>query len=424
MATLRRIHYGWIVAAVTFATLIVAAGVRATPSVLMVPLEHEFGWSRAVISAAVSVNILLYGLIGPFAAAFMERFGLRRTMVSALMIIATGVLLTPFMRESWQMVLLWGVVVGSGTGVTANVLAAVVVARWFSARRGLVMGILTASAATGQLVFLPLLASLAVNYGWRYVSLTAAGAALLLVPVIAIFMRDRPEAMGLRRYGEPADALPPVKATGNPFRLALRALGDGLKHRDFWLLAGSFFVCGASTNGLIGTHLIPACIDHGIPEVTAAGLLAVMGIFDFIGTTLSGWLSDRWDNRYLLAWYYGLRGISLLFLPFSFDLSFYGLSLFAMFYGLDWIATVPPTVRLAAKSFGAERAGIMFGWIGAAHQLGAAMAAGVAGAIRTDFGSYLAAFMLAGLLCLGAALMSLFIGAHRGDRPIPDALQA
>jgi sugar phosphate permease len=424
MATLRRMHYGWIVAAVTFATLIVAAGVRATPSVLMVPLEHEFGWSRAVISAAVSVNILLYGLIGPFAAAFMERFGLRRTMVSALMIIATGVLLTPLMRESWQMVVLWGVVVGSGTGVTANVLAAVVVARWFSARRGLVMGILTASAATGQLVFLPLLASLAVNYGWRYVSLTAAAAALLLVPIVAIFMRDRPEAMGLRRYGEPDDAIPPVKTTGNPFMLALSALGDGLKHRDFWLLAGSFFVCGASTNGLIGTHLIPACIDHGIPEVTAAGLLAVMGVFDFIGTTLSGWLSDRWDNRYLLAWYYGLRGLSLLFLPFSFDLSFYGLSLFAMFYGLDWIATVPPTVRLAAKSFGAERAGIMFGWIGAAHQLGAAMAAGVAGAIRTDFGSYLAAFMLAGALCLGAALMSLFIGIRREDRPIPDALQA
>jgi len=424
MATPQRMHYGWIVAAVTFATLIVAAGIRATPSVLMVPLEHEFGWTRAVISAAVSVNILLYGLIGPFAAAFMERFGLRRTMVSALVIIATGVMLTPFMRQSWQMVLLWGVVVGSGTGVTANVLAAVVVARWFSARRGLVMGILTASAATGQLVFLPLLASLAVNYGWRYVSLTAAGAALILVPIVAIFMRDRPEAMGLRRYGEPDDAVPPVKATGNPFMLALNALGDGLKHKDFWLLAGSFFVCGASTNGLIGTHLIPACIDHGIPEVTAAGLLAVMGIFDFIGTTLSGWLSDRWDNRYLLAWYYGLRGLSLLFLPFSFDLSFYGLSLFAMFYGLDWIATVPPTVRLAAKSFGAERAGIMFGWIGAAHQLGAAMAAGVAGAIRTDFGSYLAAFMLAGLLCLGAALMSFFIGANRGDRPIPDALQA
>jgi len=423
--TPRRIHYGWIVAAVTFATLIVAAGVRATPSVLMVPLEHEFGWSRAVISAAVSVNILLYGLIGPFAAAFMERFGLRRTMVTALMIIATGVLLTPLMRESWQMVLLWGVVVGSGTGVTANVLAAVVVARWFSARRGLVMGVLTASAATGQLVFLPPLASLAVNYGWRYVSLTAAGAALMLVPLVAIFMRDRPEDVGLTRYGEPADALPLVKATGNPFTLALRALGDGLKHRDFWLLAGSFFVCGASTNGLIGTHLIPACIDHGIPEVTAAGLLAVMGIFDFIGTTLSGWLSDRWDNRYLLAWYYGLRGLSLLFLPFSFDMSFYGLSLFAMFYGLDWIATVPPTVRLATKSFGPERAGIMFGWIGAAHQLGAAMAAGVAGAIRTDFGSYLAAFMMAGLLCLGAALMSLFIGVNRADnRPIPDALQA
>jgi sugar phosphate permease len=410
MTARRPLHYAWIVAGVTFAVLIVAAGVRATPSVLMVPLEQEFGWSRATISAAVSLNILLYGLIGPFAAAAMERFGIRRIMLAALGVIALGVALTPLMQASWQLVLLWGLVVGSGTGVTATVLGAVVVARWFAARRGLVMGVLTASTATGQLLFLPLLAELAVTWGWRSVSLVAAGATLALIPPVALFMRDRPAALGLVRYGEAPGTAPPPPVTGNPFRIAWQGLVDGLGQRDFWLLAGSFFVCGASTNGLIGTHLIPACIDHGIPEVTGAGLLAAMGVFDFFGTTLSGWLSDRWDNRILLAWYYGLRGLSLLFLPYAFDLSIAGLGLFAVFYGLDWIATVPPTVRLAANAFGPARAGIMFGWISAAHQLGAATAAGVAGLIRTGLGSYLLAFTLAGALCLGAALMVLFIG--------------
>ncbi len=404
-----RPHYAWIVAGVTFAVLIVGAGVRATPSVLIVPLETEFGWSRATISAAISVNILLYGLTGPFAAAVMERFGIRRTVLAALLVIAAGVALTPLMRASWQLVVLWGVVVGSGTGVTATVLGAVVVARWFERRRGLVMGVLTASTATGQLLFLPLLAELAVTRGWRSVSLATAAAVILLIPPVALLLRDRPADLGLFRYGAPPGAIErPVQ--GNPVALALRTLGEGLRNRDFLLLAGSFFICGASTNGLIGTHLIPACVDHGIPEVTGASLLAVMGIFDFFGTTLSGWLSDRWDNRRLLSWYYGLRGLSLMFLPFAFDLSDWGLGLFAVFYGLDWIATVPPTVRLAANAFGPEKAGVIFGWIGAAHQLGAAVAAGIAGLIRTDMGSYLPAFMLAGGLCLAASLMVLAIG--------------
>jgi len=410
MAKAKTLHYGWIIAAVTFVTLLAAAGVRATPSVLIVPLEQEFGWSRSTISFAVAVNIFLYGMIGPFAAAIMERFGIRRTMCTALAVIALGVALTPLMRQSWQLVLLWGVVVGSGTGVTAMVLGATIVTRWFTARRGLVMGVLTASTATGQLVFLPLLASLAETYGWRSVSLTVAGVAAILLPLVAIFMRDRPADLGLAPYGESGapHAIPPRQ--GNPAMVALRALRTGLRSRDFWLLAGSFFVCGASTNGLIGTHLIPACIDHGIAEVTGASLLAAMGIFDFFGTTLSGWLSDRWNNNWLLAWYYGLRGLSLIFLPFAFDLSFAGLSVFAVFYGLDWIATVPPTVRLTANAFGKENVGLMYGWIAAAHQMGAASAAFVAGTIRTDLGDYQPAFMLAGVMCLGAAIMVLFIG--------------
>jgi sugar phosphate permease len=416
----RKLHYAWVVAAITFLTLLGAAGVRATPGVLIVPLETEFGWSRATISFAVGVNIFLYGLIGPFAAAVMDRFGLRRTMLAALALIATGVALTPLMRQPWQLVLLWGVVVGIGSGSTALVLGATVAARWFAVRRGLVMGVLTASTATGQLVFLPLLASLAVDHGWRMVSLVVAAVAVGLIPLVALLMRDRPGDIGLAPYGADPGARPTVASHGNPAATAILALRDGLRSRDFWLLAGSFFICGASTNGLIGTHLIPACVDHGIPAVRGAGLLAAMGIFDFVGTTLSGWLSDRWSNRGLLAWYYGLRGLSLMYLPFAFDMSFYGLPVFAVFYGLDWIATVPPTVRLTAQIFGSARGPIIFGWIAAAHQMGAAIAAFGAGALRTALGTYLAAFMLAGLLCLGAALMVLLIGpSGREELPVP-----
>ena len=420
MATQRKLHYAWIVAGVTFLTLLVAAGLRATPGVLIVPLETEFGWSRATISFAIGLNIFLYGLIGPFAAAVMDRFGLRRTMLAALVCIASGVALTPLMTRPWQLIVLWGVVVGTGSGATALVLGATVVARWFAARRGLVIGVLTASTATGQLIFLPALASLVENYGWRAVSLTVAGVALALLPLVALLMRDRPQDIGLAPYGATANRQPVPTARGNPMATALFALRDGLRSRDFWLLAGSFFICGASTNGLIGTHLIPACLDHGIPQVTSASLLAAMGVFDLVGTTLSGWLSDRWSNRALLAWYYGLRGLSLICLPFAFDVSFYGLSLFAVFYGLDWIATVPPTVRLAARIFGTDRGPIMFGWIAAAHQLGAALAAFTAGVLRVTLGTYLEAFMLSGLLCLIASLMVLFIGRRRDTaEPVP-----
>lgn len=415
MARWGKPHYAWIVAAVTFLTLLVAAGLRAAPGVLIVPLETEFGWSRTTISFAIGLNIFLYGLIGPFAAAVMDRFGLRRTMLAALASIAVGVALTPLMTRPWQLVLLWGVVVGLGSGATALVLGATVAARWFTARRGLVIGVLTASTATGQLIFLPGLASLAANYGWRMVSLAVAGAALALIPVVALLMRNRPQDIGLAPYGAEGGQTAAAAPRSNPAATALRVLRHGLRSRDFWLLAGSFFICGASTNGLIGTHLIPACLDHGIPQVAGASLLAAMGIFDLVGTTLSGWLSDRWSNRGLLAWYYGLRGLSLIYLPFSFDISFYGLSLFAVFYGLDWIATVPPTVRLATQAFGAERGPIMFGWIAAAHQLGAALAAFAAGALRVALGTYLEAFMLSGLLCLAAAAMVLLLGPARGE---------
>ncbi|RAU22380.1 MFS transporter [Paramagnetospirillum kuznetsovii] len=411
-----RLHYGWIVAALTFVTLLVAAGIRSAPGVMMVPLEAEFGWSRATISVSVSVNLILYGLMAPFAAAVMDRIGVRRTMALALAVLAVGVLATTAMSRPWHMTLLWGIVVGGGSGTIALVLGATVVSRWFDAYRGTVMGVLSAATATGQLIFLPQMAWLVEHWGWREAVMLIAAAAAVLAPVIWLFMRDRPVDVGLWPVGA-TEAPPHAVRAGNPAVAAIVALKDGMRSRDFWLLAGTFFVCGLSTNGLIGTHLIPACFDHGIPEVKAAGLLAAMGLFDMVGTTLSGWLSDRWDSRKLLFWYYGLRGLSLIFLDWAFGPDVFGLWLFAVFYGLDWIATVPPTVKLCAQAFGRERAGVMFGWIFASHQVGAAVAAFMAGWIRTDLGDYYLAFVAAGLTCLVAAAMALMIGRKGGMAP-------
>jgi sugar phosphate permease len=405
--------YAWIVAAVTFVALLVGAGVRSAPGVLMVPLEHEFGWTRAAISFAVSVNLVLYGLIGPFAAAVMNRVGVRRTMLAGLACLALGMGLTPLVTHSWQLVALWGVVVGTGSGVIALVLGATIVNRWFAARRGLVMGLLTASTATGQLIFLPLLASLATHHGWRSSALCMAALALAVAPLVALVVRDHPRDKGLAPYGGTMGDALEVPRGGNPARAAVDALRDGLRDRDFRVLAGTFFICGLSTNGLIGTHLIPACIDHGIPEVAAAGLLATMGVFDLFGTTISGWLSDRWDSRKLLAWYYGLRGLSLFGLPYALQGPESARWGFAVFYGLDWIATVPPTVRLTGDRFGSARVGLMFGWIVAAHQIGAAAAAFAAGVARTELGDYEAAFRVAGALCLVAAAAIFRMSAPR-----------
>jgi sugar phosphate permease len=405
-----KFHYAWIVAGTTFFILLLGAGVRATPSILLVPLEQEFGWSTATISAAIAVNIFLFGMIGPFAVAVMERFGLRRTVSFSLLILSLGVALTSLMRAPWQMMVLWGFLVGSGTGMIAMVLGATIAERWFVRNRGLVLGILTASSATGQLIFLPLLANLSLNFGWRAVSLTVALIALVMAPVAALLLRNRPADLGIPRYGEKT-LYRVERRSENPAHRALSALNRGIHSRDFWLLGATFFICGASTNGLVGTHLIPACIDRGIPEVGAANLLAVMGVFDLVGTTVSGWLTDRFDSRKLLTWYYALRGLSLIFLPVAFNFNFYGLSIYAVFYGLDWIATVPPTVKLAGNVFGEENAALMFGWIAASHQVGAAAVAWLAGVLRTQTGDYSIAFFSSGLLCILAAFLATFIGS-------------
>jgi sugar phosphate permease len=415
---MKKPHYAWVVLAITFVVLLISAATRATPGVLMVPLEQEFGWSRATISIAISINLLLYGLTGPFAAGLVNRYGPRRVMAVAAFLMGLGTLATITMKHPWQLIALWGVVVGTGTGIIAIVLGATVVQRWFYLHRGLALGLLTASSATGQLIFLPVLAQLVVSSGWRWAVVVVAGVALLIAPITFLVMRDRPQDKGLTPLGLPDTETIPAPATGNPFVAAVGALRMASRTREFWILAGSFFICGASTNGLIGTHLIPACMDHGIPEVQAAGLLAMMGIFDLVGTTGSGWLSDRYDSRMLLMTYYGLRGLALLYLPYGFISESHGLSVFAVFYGLDWIATVPPTVALTRQAFGAEKAGLVFGWIMAAHQVGAAMAASFAGFIRTHEGNYDHAFIFAGFLCMISAIGVLFAG----KRPAAPAL--
>jgi MFS family permease len=415
---MRRVHYAWIVAAVGFVTLITAAGFRSTTGVLIVPLQNEFGWSRATIGFAISINLVLYGLGGPFAAGLVERFGVRRVTIGALLGVTAGSSLTVFMHAPWQLDLLWGVVNGLATGAISVPLAAIIANRWFVQRRGVVTGVLTASSATGQLIFLPLLAIIVQHWGWRYAAVTVSIVALAVVlPLVALLLRDRPADVGVLPYG--ATVPDPVPATArNPFTAAVDGLRLARHSTAFWLLAGSFFICGLSTNGLIGTHLIPAAMDHGMGEVAAASLLATIGVFDIIGTTCSGWLTDRYDPRILLFWYYGLRGLSLLALPYVFSSPHFGLILFIVFYGLDWIATVPPTVALTAEIFGRERVGVVFGWIFCAHMFGAALAAWGAGAVRTWFGGYGWAFGAAGLMCLFASGLVMQIVREPAELPV------
>jgi MFS family permease len=418
---LRRIHPAWLVAAVAFVALLGAAGFRAAPGVLMVPLQDEFGWSRGTLSLAVGVNLVLFGLTAPFAAALMDRFGIRQVTTCALLLIAAGSGLTVFVQASWQLVLTWGVMVGLGTGSMALVFAATVAQRWFVRRRGLVTGILTAGSATGQLIFLPVVAVVASHAGWRTASLVIAAAALAVVPLVVLVMRDHPADRGVTAYGadepgEPAgdgtshvlesDQVPVVAQPGAA-RLAVTALRDASHSRTFWALMAGFAICGATTNGLIGTHFVPAAHDHGMGETTAAGLLAVVGVFDIVGTIGSGWLTDRYDPRLLLGFYYFFRGVGLALLPALLSGSVHpSVVAFVVIYGLDWVATVPPTVALCRQAFGASGT-VVFGWVFASHQIGAAIASVAAGFARDRTGTYTVAWFSAALLCVVAAVISL-----------------
>lgn len=415
LTTHRRPHQRiLIVVGATFVALLVSAGLRATPGVLMVPLQLGFGWDRATISFVAAVGICLYGLVGPFAAALMLSLGIRRTMLGGLALMALATFASLWMSAPWHYLLTWGVLSGFGTGAVASVLGAAVVNRWFARHQGFVMGLLSASTATGALVFLPLLAWLSRTGAWQPVVATVSLACLVLVPVVALLVPERPEDIGIRRYGErDGDPPAPPPRQARTAGLALDVLLRAARRPVFWLLFGTFFVCGLTTNGLVGTHLIAFCGDFGIAPVAAAGLLSLMGLFDIVGTTASGWLTDRHDPRRLLAIYYGLRGASLVALPFiRFDATH--LTVFAVVYGLDWIATVPPTVRLANEAFGEQEGPIAFGWILTGHQMGAAVAAFGAGVVRQQTGSYVAAFVVAGAMGLVAASVLL---AARNGRP-------
>ncbi len=400
-------NYAFVVVAVIFLALLAAAGQRSAPGVLIRPLEAAFGWSRGEISLSAAVGIFLYGMVGPFAAALMASIGIRRTLMSALALMAVATAASSFMTASWQLVATWGVLSGLGSGCVAIVLGATVVNRWFVSNRGLMMGLLTASAATGTLVFLPLLAWIADTWGWRPVVLSVSAASAVLIPLVWWLLPERPADIGQLPYGA-AEAPPPAPAAGM-LTQAFGALGRAARTSAFWCLFATFFICGLTTNGLVGTHLIALCGDQGIPEVQAAGLLAAMGLFDLVGTTGSGWLSDRLDPRKLLFVYYGVRGLSLIYLIHS-DFTIYSLGLFSVFYGLDWIATVPPTLRLTTEHFGDRDAPVVFGWIAAGHQIGAATAAFGAGWLRSAQGNYLEAFVIAGATGLAAAVISLAIG--------------
>jgi sugar phosphate permease len=401
----RGLHFSWVVVAIAFLTMLTSSAALGLPGAFLQPLSKEFGWNTEQISSALAVRFALFGLMGPFAAILMERYGLRRVVCTALLLIATGLALATRMTALWQLFALWGVVLGIGSGMTALVLGAVVANRWFDQRRGLVLGLLTASSATGQLVFLPLAAWLIDRFGWRMAIAPVSASCLVVGGLAFCLLRDRPRDLGLPAFGaDPAAPLPPAPTSMPGFMAPLRVLASVSGNRTFWILFGTFFVCGLSTNGLIQTHFISLCGDYGLAALPAASVLAMIGAFDFIGTIGSGWLSDRFDNRKLLFWYYGLRGLSLLWLPHS-DFTLYGLSMFAMFYGLDWVATVPPTVKLVTSTFDPAKAGMIFGWIFAGHQLGGAVAAYGAGLTRTVMLSYSPALYAAGAACLLAAVV-------------------
>lgn len=415
----RGIHYAWVVMAIVFLAMLVSSAALGLPGAFLRPLNREFGWSTAQISSALAVRFVLYGLIGPFAAILLERFGVRRIVCTALAMTAGGVLLVTQMTALWQLVFLWGVVLGIGSGLTALVLAATVANRWFESKRGLVLGLLTASSATGQLIFLPLASALIEHFGWRVAVMPVVIASLSVGVVAFLFMQDRPKSLGLVAFGaDPRSPPEPAATTGQMgFGTPVSALLSASRSGTFWVLVGTFFVCGLSTSGLIQTHFISLCGDFGLAAIPAASVLAMIGAFDFIGTIGSGWLSDRIDNRKLLFWYYGLRGLSLLWLPHS-DFTFYGLSLFAMFYGLDWVATVPPTVKLATSAFGKQRGAMIFGWIFAAHQIGSATAAYGAGLSRTLLLTYSPALYSAGAACIIAALAIFLIEPVKASRAL------
>ena len=397
-----RFFYGWVVVGVTALALIISAGVRSAPGVFLVSVQEDTQWSMSVISFAASMGLLVLGLTAPVGGLLIDRYGTRHVAPAALWLVGISMLASAYVQEPWQLAVLWGLVGGIGTGIISGVLGATVATRWFVARRGLIIGLFGASTSAGQLLFAPALMILATSLGWRTSSTVLGVLAMLAIIPVAIWMRNDPADVGVTPLGAPLTTTP-VRASGADKGV----MGRALRSVEFWLLAGTFFVCGATSTGIVGTHLIPYAHDHGIAQTTAAGMLALMGAMNFIGTLGSGWLTDRYDPRKLLAIYYTFRGISLLFLPFVTEPL--GLGAFAILFGLDYIATVPPTTALVADNFGRRNVGTVYGWVFCAHQIGAALAAWGGGMARDALGSYGTAFLIAGALAVAGAMMALQI---------------
>ncbi|WP_026576708.1 MFS transporter [Bacillus sp. UNC438CL73TsuS30] len=408
---MKRIHYSWFILAITFFSIIAAGIVMSSSGVFIDPFEKEFGWDRSVIALAFAISMFLYGISGPFMAALLNVIGLKKMMIASMATLLTGILLTFIMNQSWQMIIIWGIMIGLGSSLFLTVLSPYVANHWFEKRRGLAVGILTASSATGQLILLPVLATIIDHYSWRPAIGLMMILSIIMLLIILLFMKNKPKDVGILPYGLEEEIQESNEGPKeNPIVIAFKGLLEAVKVKEFWLLSGSFFICGLSTSGLIGTHFVSYCISFGIPLVTAASFLSFMGIFNLVGTTLSGWLSDRFDNRWLLFWYYGFRGASLLLLPYALNQgSTTMLVIFTVFYGLDWIATVPPTISISRQIFGTTKSGIVYGWIYASHQVGAATAAYGGGLIYKFFNTYTWAFFLAGLFCLLASLFVIII---------------
>jgi len=409
------VHYGWVMAALCFFNMICSSAAITLPGLLIVPLTGEFGWSKSDVSGAIAVMFVMFACMAPFSGALMLRYGVVRVVTVSASLGAAGLLGIMLGSARWHLFVTVGLLLGTAAGMVGLALAATVASRWFVARRGLVVGILTAAFAAGQLIFLPLAAWLSTTYGWRIAIVPALIGSAISVILFTLFARDWPADVALPPYGENRIAPPPAAAAGGAVSLSLATLREAAAIPIFWVLAATFFICGLSSNGIVQQHFIPFCADNNIGAVTAASYLALMGTFNFAGTIASGWLSDRFDNRLLLAIYYGFRGLSLIWLPFS-DFSVFALTLWAVFFGLDFIATVPPTVRLAGQFFGAAKGPVLFGWIFAAHQFGAAFAAYASGVTRDSVLSYLPAFVAAGLACLVAVAL---LGLIREPRPAP-----
>lgn len=408
---MKRIHYSWFILTVTFFSIIVVGIVVASSGVFLTPFENEFGWSRPTISLAFGICMFFFGVSGPFMAALLEVLGLRKMMLASMATLLIGLLLTFLMNQSWHLILIWGMIIGLGSSLFLTVLSPYVANHWFKEKRGLATGILTASTAMGQLILLPVLATVIENYSWRWAIGLIITLGIVMFIMILLFMKNSPKDIGILPYGQKEELDEKKEAQkGNPIIIAFNGLFTAVKAKEFWLLAGSFFVCGLSTSGLIGTHFISYCISFGIPLVTAASLLSFMGVFNMVGTTLSGFLSDRFDNRWLLFWYYLFRGASLVLLPFALmSGNITWIIVFTVFYGLDWVATVPPTINLARQIFGLQKSAIIYGWIYASHQAGAAVAAYGGGLVYKYFNNYTWAFTMAGVFCVLASLFVIVV---------------